>query len=147
MKMWMMALALLAGGCSGFGEAQMYLVEQARRGLDITRTVQTDHAQIVSQLYQLQQQRLADGFDADVRQQTALSADWIVEHRKAYAVALTALERQRAISAEAETAAQRNLAAVDAALQRLLVLQSLQLRITTLDGLIPEPASQTSGTK
>lgn len=146
MKMWM-TLALLVNGCSGFGEAQMHLVEQARRGLDITRTVQTDHAQIISQLYQLQQQRLADGFDADVRQQTALSADWIVEHRKAYTVALTALERQRAISAEADTAALRNLAAVDTALQRLLVLQSLQLRVTSLDGIIPGPLSVTNSGK
>ena len=122
----------------------MHLVEQARRGLDLTKATQADHAQLVSQLYQLQQQRLADAFDADVREKKDFSVDWIIEHRKAYAAALSAVQKQQALGAEVNATALRNLGAVDAALQRVLTLQALQLKITSLDGILPD-LTPTSG--
>jgi hypothetical protein len=133
--MTILILIGLCGGCARFTEAQIQLVEQAQRGIELCRTGQQDRAAIVEQYYQLQRTRLDEASADDAAAQKDLSPQWVAEHQKAYSAAAAALERQRAASAEAEATAQKNLDAVDDALRRLLVLQGIQMRLS-IDGLI-----------
>ncbi|MCY2954524.1 MAG: hypothetical protein NTU53_21550 [Planctomycetota bacterium] len=135
MKRAVMLLALLASGCSAYTEAQMRLVHQAHRGVELCRAAQRERSLIVEQFHQLQRQRMDEAFDVDVRENSTLLADWVIEHRKAYAAALDALSRQGTASAEAQAAAERNLEAVEQALNRVLWLQSVQLKLTEWDGM------------
>ncbi|MGE5608347.1 MAG: hypothetical protein ACM359_03770 [Bacillota bacterium] len=132
MRWAVMLCAMLAGGCT-YTETQMRLVEQVQRGVELCKQAQSERSQIIAQYQQAQRERLDSAFDADVRQQAELSADWVVEHRRAYTLALDGLARQRAASVEAEGVATRNLKAMEEALQRLLFLQSLQLKLVKWD--------------
>jgi hypothetical protein len=116
-------------GCSAYTQTQMRLVEEARRGLLLTRCAQEERAVLVERLHELERRRLDEAFDADVRSQRALEADWVIEARRAYAAAMDALANQRQASREAQAAAQRNLDDIDAALERVLVLQGVQLKL------------------
>jgi hypothetical protein len=121
-------LMLLACGCSAYTGPQVRLIEQARQGLEEARLAHGQRQALVERYHQLQQSQLHDAFDLDVRQAKRLSPEWVIEHRRAYAAALDLLYRQQSASAIAGETAARNLDAVDAALQRLLHLQEIQLR-------------------
>lgn len=122
---------LLVGvaGCAPYVQVQMDLVEQARKGVELAGEAQASHRQVASQLRALQRDRVDEAFDADVRQRSRLDADWVIEHRRAYAAALDALAKQEQASADADRVARENLQATDAALKQLHWLQSLQLRV------------------
>lgn len=81
------------------------------------------------QFHQLQRERLDEAFDADVRDRAELSADWVIEHRKAYSAAMDVLNRQRSASDQADAVTRRNLDAMNEAMKRLLDLQSIQLKL------------------
>ncbi|HEV8292770.1 MAG TPA: hypothetical protein VGP94_12640 [Tepidisphaeraceae bacterium] len=117
--------ATFATGCNTLTNAQLNLVEQARRGLDLEKHSAAQRADFVEKYYQLQRDRLDAAFDADVRETNLFSKDWVIEHRKAYSAALDAIHAQQSKSVEAEATAARNLAAVDAALDRLRTLLSI----------------------
>jgi hypothetical protein len=126
----------LSCGCAQYTEAQMRLVEQARKGLDAVKAASAERSVLVAQFQQLQRNQADQAFDADVREAPALSAEWVIEHRRAYAALLDALARQKAASNQAEASAGRNLEAIDAALQRVLLLESIQLRWFSVDGVM-----------
>lgn len=133
---WMVAVVLLAGGCGQYTEAQMRLAEQARRGMELCRQAYEERGQLVERLYEADRARLDAAFDADVRAREALAADWVIEHRKAYAAALDALQRRTLAGTEAGAAARRNFEAAEAALNRLKAMQAAQLRIAGLEELL-----------
>jgi len=140
MKHACLLLCLLISGCTSYTEAQIRLLEQARRGIALCKTAGDERAQIVEQFYQIQRIRLDEAFDADVRQAPALEADWVIEHRKAYAAARDALAAQRQASAQATVAARQNLEAVDAALQRALELEAIEASLFEIP--LPQPSSK-----
>jgi hypothetical protein len=121
-------LALLTGGCADYTAAQMQLTEQARRGIALTSESIAGKSQLIEQLHALQRRRMDEAFDADVRETGDLSAQWVIEHRRAYAAGLDALATQPEASRQAAETDQRNLSAARQALEQLLWLQSLQLR-------------------
>ena len=74
-----------------------------------------------------------EAFDADVRERekdSSIDGDWVIDARRAYSVALDAYAKSQAADDAASAARKRNLAAIDAALERLEYLQSVQLRLT-----------------
>lgn len=123
-----LVISLAPLGCTPVLDAQSDLIVQARRGIALTAQVQDRHAQVAEQLAQLRRARLDEAFDADVRDQPMLHADWVIEARQAYAAALDAYAKQAAASRDNDTIARDNLAAVDAALERLEWLTSIQRR-------------------
>ncbi|MGB7159661.1 MAG: hypothetical protein WBD40_16460 [Tepidisphaeraceae bacterium] len=128
--------ALLAlVGCAPL-DAQSNLLTQARRGIDLAQSNRANCASVHEQYAKLKRQRLDDAFDADVREQDQLTADWVIDHRAAYAVALEAFAHQQRELDESDAVARRNLHAVDVALERLQFLQSIQNR--WLPALLPE---------
>jgi hypothetical protein len=125
-----MALVLVAAGLSGCGpytRAEIGLVDQARRGVALCQRRAPAREEVVEKLYELRGRMLDEAFDADVREQPALSAGWVVEHRRAYAAALAAIREEREKLRAAEEADRRNLGAVDAVLVRLRWMQEIEL--------------------
>lgn len=125
-------LALASTGCAPYAQLQMDLVEQARKGVELATETQTSHRAVADRLHALQRDRVDEAFDADVRERQNLDADWVIEHRRAYAAALDALASRNVASAQADLAARENLEATDAALKQLHLLQSLPLRILNI---------------
>jgi hypothetical protein len=102
---WIGILLLLVNvtfvaGCDTFAGAQLQLVQQARKGLELENQNASGGGEFVSKYYALQRDRLDAAFDADVRDAAALSSDWVIEHRKAYSAALDAISHQQSAAAE-----------------------------------------------
>lgn len=117
-------LLLMLAGCS-YIDAEQRLVQQARKGVTLCLADAQRQQQRADQFHILQRQRLDEAFDADALAQPALTAGWVIEARKAYAVGLDALNAQRAAALAADQANQSNLKSIDAVLSRLELLQSL----------------------
>jgi hypothetical protein len=84
----------------------------------------------------LRREKLDAAFDADIQlraTQETLDPDWVIEARRAYAVALDAYAKGQAADERASEIRRRNLAAVDAALGRLAWMQSVRLRLDPLE--------------
>ena len=111
--------ATFATGCNTFTDAQLHLVEQARRGLELQKQAAAQQAQFVQKYYQLQRDRLDAAFDADVRETDLLSKDWVIEHRQAYAAAVDAIHTQQNKATDADATSAKTFAAIDAALEHL----------------------------
>lgn len=135
MRIVLISIVLACAGCARFTEAQIELVDQAKKGMELCRSAVKERAGMLEQYFQLQRGRLDEAFAADVRERQDLSPEWVIEHQKAYSAAVSVLERQRAASLEADAAAQKNFDAVADALGRLLVLQGVQRKFS-IDGLI-----------
>jgi hypothetical protein len=126
--MTLLWILLCTSGCGAYTHLEMQLVEQARKGVSLGRQHLAERGKLLAEFNDLQTRRLDAAFDADVREHSALSADWVIEHRQAYALALAALQRQHSQWESADAAAAGNLKAADAALERLHWLQSLRLQ-------------------
>jgi hypothetical protein len=109
---------------------QSQLVEQSSRGVAALEQSLGQKSQIVARYHAAQRERLDDAFDEDVRRRSAsqLTSDWVIEHRRAYAVAVDALGAARFASLRADETDRRNAQATRDALERLRWLQSIQLR-------------------
>ena len=130
MKTVVLMLLLSTCGCAQWTQVQLDLVTQARRGVANVQKRDDERAATVMQLNALRRQRLDEAFDQDVRERESLDADWVIEHRKAYAAALDAYAKQQAAADAALAAEKRELVAIDAALQRLAWLQSIQMKFS-----------------
>jgi hypothetical protein len=112
-------------------DAQSALIVEARRGIDVAQSNRATVAPLHDELARLKRKRLDDAFDADVRDrdgQGELTAEWVIAHRAAYAAGLEAYAKQDQSLRASDNIARRNLQAVDAALERLQFLQSIQNR-------------------
>ena len=115
-------------GCEQYAAVQMDLITQARRGVALTQKSLDEKSQMIRQDQSLRRRLLDNAFDDDVRARQTLTADWIIESRKAYAATLDAFAQQQLAARDANLADQRNIAAIDEALQRLSWLQSIQAK-------------------
>lgn len=130
MKRFLILLMLIFGaGCSQYTAAQIDLVQQARRGVELCRRSQSSHRQWVELAANLQKEKLATAFDADLRDRADASEVWMIEHRQAYTAALAAIQSQRDAAIESDVVQRSNLDAVDQALRQLLELQNIQSNI------------------
>src|SRR5688500_5991219 len=123
-------LIALITGCADYVQVQSQLVEQTSRGVAALQQSLEQKSQIVARHHALQRERLDDAFDEDVRRRDAsqISADWVIEHRRAYAAAVDALSAARFASVQADEVDRRNVTATLDALDRLRWLPSIQLR-------------------
>jgi hypothetical protein len=122
-------MLFVGAGCSSYTATQMRLVEQARKGVAIWQTRETAKDDEVRSAYAAKRKALDQAFDADIQQQQTLTAQWVVEARKAYSVGLNALAQNQAIALANNDAARRDAAATDEALARLLALLSIQFDV------------------
>lgn len=125
---WTLMFAGLAVGCAPLATARMGLVDQARSGLAKVGAARVERTALVEELSKLRHDRLDEAFDADVRDRGSLSADWVIEHRRAYGAGLAALAESDAASRAADAATESNLSAIDAALGRIKWLDEMESR-------------------
>ncbi|HEX8325225.1 MAG TPA: hypothetical protein VF595_15085 [Tepidisphaeraceae bacterium] len=125
----LLLLCLLITGCSPVIDAQLRLLDAARKGLAEVGQSLDDRQRAMAALEAAERRRLDAAFDTDVKTQSALTDAWVIEARTAYAALLDAFARRRQQSERATAADQANLAAVDAALQQLQALGRAQLRL------------------
>jgi hypothetical protein len=118
-------MLLISGGCAD-PAAQLHLTEQARKGIGLVAAAQEGWKQSITKLEALRRDRLDEAFDADVREHGALSADWVIEHRKAYAIGLDMAAKEAEGLRAAWNVNASNLKAVDMALARLAALAEAQ---------------------
>ena len=127
------AVALLAlSGCATFTRAEMELVAQARRGIDLVAQHDEQRDAAVAELARARRERLDNAFDEDLRDraiQDALDPEWVIEARQAYAVAIDAYAKAQAASERAAMVRKQNLASIRAALDRLQWMQSVRLKL------------------
>jgi hypothetical protein len=124
------AIALfITPGCAPYTQREIDLADQAKKGLALIRAAQADHLALTGRLTELQRRRLDEAFDADVREARELSPDWVIEHGRAYAGGLDALNTQRSASTAAAHTAARNIDAIEAAIESLQRLQRARLQL------------------
>ena len=122
-------IALLATSCAPYTENQIALVDQSRKGVLLLGHSMDARQRMIEDNYAMMRQRLDGAFDNDAAEKADLSADWVIEARKAYSAAIDALGSQKRGNLNALDADRANLAAVDAALARLRTLQQVELRL------------------
>jgi hypothetical protein len=127
-------LTLLLAGCGTYTQVQIDLLDQAQRGVQLSRHTLERKAESDGRLAELQRRRLDEAFDADVNDRGELDARWVIEHRIAYAAALGAFWRQQAAAAEADRIASANIDATAEAIARLRWLLSIQMRMAKWGG-------------
>src|SRR4051794_35124507 len=93
--MGMFVVAALAAGCRAYTGAEVALVDQARKGVAMAAEREAGHRELVERLNREQRQRLDAAFDADARGEGTITADWVIEARRAYEAAVDAIEKQR----------------------------------------------------
>jgi len=121
---------LLFSGCNPYLQVQMDLTEQSRKGVAMISQSLDDKQAIIGRFHASQRTRLDDAFDADVREQETLTSDWVVDHRRAYVVAVDALNDQSHRLARSHENDQSTLAAMELALRQLEWLQSIPMKLT-----------------
>ena len=131
-RVLLLALPLLAG-CATWNDAQLGLLAQARKGVTLVATSDAQRDGAALELARLRRQRLDEAFDADVRARELIDAEWVIDARKAYAIALDAYAKAQA-NDEANSQRRRdNLASIDAALKRMQWLISIQSKFNILE--------------
>jgi hypothetical protein len=121
-------------GCAPYTQSKVELVAQARRGVGLVQQSHAGRQTLVDSMYDHQRRQLDMAFDADVCSRPALSADWVVEHRKAYGVGIDAIEASRSASRHVADADADNLRAIDQALTQLNRLHEHELNLPQLIG-------------
>ncbi|MEM8873116.1 MAG: hypothetical protein AAGD32_02550, partial [Planctomycetota bacterium] len=140
---WLSVIVVLSGGCGTWTDAQVGLVDQAKRGTELLAESNAERSIRLRAELHLRRAALDAAFDADVRDASVrdaeLDADWVIAHRQAYAIGLDALHKRQLEEATAADTDRRNARAALAALDRLAWLLDLQRRAARFQPLTPEP--------
>lgn len=126
----LLILLSFAGGCANYTAAKIELVDQVRRGVNVTRHATAERQQLIERLNDVQFQRLDDAFDTDVKQRPTLDATWVIEHRKAYAIGRDALSNQRHSLRLGQETIESNLDLIDRALVQLQLMHQAELKLS-----------------
>jgi hypothetical protein len=120
------AMAGLAGGCSSAELAQQNLIDQLDSGIRNVEQSSADRQQLLDALYAQQRHHLDAAFDADVLASRSLDAQWVIEHRQAYALALESIWQQQVASQSAHARVAENLQTIHEGLMRLRWMSQLR---------------------
>jgi hypothetical protein len=131
MKHLICLLSLLCG-CASYTQVQLDLVQQAEHGIELLAEHHQQQAVLIDGLHGLRRLRLDEAFDGDVRERAVLDAEWVIEHRLAYAATLDLLWQARVASLQAENIARDNAEATSDLLWQLRELLSRQRRALLL---------------
>jgi hypothetical protein len=124
--------ALLITGCQQIAGTQMALLDQARKGVALSQQYAAEQEKLADELARVHNLRLGEALDADLKSAGELTPEKIIAARKAYAIGLEAIARQRQSWREAADLNRRNLAAADRALQQAKSLVESQLKLVTV---------------
>ena len=130
-----LVLLLLLPACADWTAAQLELVRQAERGVVSARRSAEAQSALIAAADEARRLELDAAFDADVRVRGELSAEWVIEARRAYAAGLALLDEQRRHHEQAAEVDRRNALAAEAALTRLRDLLETQAALIPGDPL------------
>jgi hypothetical protein len=128
----LVSASAFVSGCATFTRAEIDLVTQARRGVALVAQQDDQRDRAVGELTRLRREKLDEAFDADIREratQETLDPEWVIEARRAYAVAIDAYAKAQAANERAAVVRKQNLATINAALDRLQWMQSVRLKL------------------
>lgn len=129
-KVLIVAAMLCGAGCGSYAEMQADLAAQGREGIRLVEAARQANAGAVQEQLLERRRRLAAAFEADVRErQTQLTAAWVVEAGRAFAVGMERVAEAREAQARADAIAQDNAAAAEEALALLERMLRAQSRI------------------
>jgi hypothetical protein len=118
-------LFVACGGCAPYLTLKRDLLEKTHLAVASLEQSSVDRRHLIDELRQARIDRLNEAFDADVRNQIAPSHAWIIEHRRAYAVGIEAIERS---IRQSERSLDADLANARAARAAVLQLRTLHDR-------------------
>lgn len=129
-KALVLAAMLCCSGCGSYAQMQADLAAQGREGIRRVEAARQANADAVRDQLVERRRRLAAAFEGDVHERgTRLTAEWVVDAGRAYAVGLERLAETRAAQAQADAIAADNAAAADEALALLERMLRSQSRI------------------
>ncbi len=130
-RVWMSIVLWTCAGCTEYQTAQLQLIDQARKGLAAVVEGQSQQSGRIDELDRLGREKLDQAFERDVLETPGLTPDWVIAHRKAYAVGLSALAQQHSAARASVQGVTRNLAAVDNALAALRRIKLAEMNLTS----------------
>lgn len=132
------AIAALLTGCASYTHSKINLTTQAQQGVAVVRTAVDSQRGRSNASADALRSRLDAAFDADVATRSKLDADWVIAHRKAYALAADAFDADRRAADASDAATLRTLDAIAAVLSQLQQMHAAELRLTLPDVTLPE---------
>lgn len=126
MKAFVIVVVGLVAGCSSSEVAQQNLIAQLDHGLETVQQSNADRQQLLDSLYAQQRRQLDAAFDADVLNAAALDAQWVIEHRQAYALALDGMWERQLASQMANARSADNLQVIREGLLKLRWMSELR---------------------
>jgi hypothetical protein len=120
------AMAGLTAGCSSSEIAQRNLIDQLDRGIQNVQQGAADRQQLLDALYAQQRHHLDAAFDADVLASKSRDAQWMIEHRQAYTLALESIWQQQLASQSAHARTAENLQTIHEGLLKLRWMSELR---------------------
>lgn len=128
MRLVILMPALLLPACTPAIEAELRVIEQSKKGVQLVRQSIDQRQEWIDQQHIKQRDALDAAFDADVEARAAaLTSDWVIEARKAYITAARALEASRLRAQQSADVDRANLDAIDECLIQLQALNRAQL--------------------
>jgi hypothetical protein len=115
-------------GCAPYTQVKQDLVGQSIRGVRLVPESLDQRQLLVEALMTARRRQIDSAFDADARS-VALSAEWVIDARKAYAVAIDTGHAQLDAARRAHDAAVANLDATERALSQLQLLHEIERRL------------------
>ncbi len=126
MKKFMLLVICAITGCAPMIEAEIGLIDQSRKGVAMVSDSVAARREMIRALLQKDRAALDAAFDEDVIEQSEIDSSWVIEARRAYAVALDALVRRDEAADRSIDADLDNLNAIDDALIELERLNQQQ---------------------
>ena len=117
---------IVLSGCSSYVNVKSQLVTQASKAINAIEASTVERSRLLDAFSSIERDRLDAAFDSDVRQRSNLDADWVIEHRKAYATGLDALNAERLARREALMIDQDNAASAGEALALLERIHNIE---------------------
>ena len=130
MKTMTLLLALALTGCASYTQSKIDLTTQAQHGVTLVRKSVEDAQTHSAAASDGLRAKLDAAFDEDVAARPELDAEWVIAHRKAYALAVDAFDADRRAADQSSLATLRTLDAMDAALAQLQQMHAGELKLT-----------------
>ena len=124
---WLRAAA--SASTSREGTSQAERPSSINSGTPSTREATIEQHRALEALAEAQVARLDGAFDADVKARGALSAEWVIAHRKAYVTARDAMVDQKQSLRVGQATLEGNLQSIDLALGQLQRLHTIEQRV------------------
>jgi hypothetical protein len=117
-------------GCADLIAVERSLTEQASHGVELARDAIDERDKLIAAHRAEKRRALDNAFDHDVRDRAEqLDADWVITHRKAYAIGLGVIDAESQSVRERTATDRANLDATTDALRRLRAIQDAKLNL------------------